>query len=230
MRTSLLMIGLLAAIILAACTPANTVVDTGSNADDDNVVVDDRRDAQADRDQQTTVNVYDDEDPVYVDDNPDTVVVERTQPQRTVVITTWESGEQEKNEDIARDFIESTATYEMDGSDLTLADSTKLGTNPPLLVYDFTYTSENSGYGDRSTRDGEETQHRTRVVIMNGDIISAITDGLWNELTHRPVSAGSDDRLQGDMCGGADDAGCVSDLYCFRTSDASDASGYCVAE
>jgi hypothetical protein len=194
------------------------------------------------RDSDVNVNVYDNDNrgpvvvnntttvyrdnyyPVVVDDDDDTTVIIRDSDDTTVV---WQSGEQERNEDIARDFIESTATYRSDGSDLELVDAQKLSTNPPLLVYDFTYTSEGEGYGDRDGTVGEQTEHRVRVIIMNGEIVSAINDGIWNELTRSPVRQGGV-HAEGEFCD--DDATCEGDLYCFRMSDGDDAQGICIEE
>lgn len=201
-------------------------------------VADDDGQLEAREGSDTTVNVYDGdrvvnnttvyEDryiPVVVDDDDDTIII-RDGDDDTIIVD-WESGEEERNEDIARDFIESTATYSSDGSGLELTGSQKLATNPPLLVYEFTYTSAGEGYGDRDGAVGGETQHRVRVMIMNGEIVSAINDGIWNELTRAPVRQ-SGERADGEYCGNG--ATCESGLYCFRMSDGADAQGICIEQ
>jgi hypothetical protein len=74
-------LGLFAVVILAACQPSNTVVDTADDDDGTDVVRYERDPAAPD----TDINVYDDNDPdnVYVDDNPDTVYVDDGEPSTT---------------------------------------------------------------------------------------------------------------------------------------------------
>jgi hypothetical protein len=224
MKLHLFVITLAFALLVTACAkPADdiTVVDTGARSEARTTY---------NNTSGTVINVYQEQpNTVVVDDTPD-VVVQNDATVRVVRTVAWESGEQERNEEIAAQYIRSRGTYEFDGSNLRLTDTQKRATNPPLLVYTFMYESRFGGYGDRDGQVVTEavTPHTVRVVIMNGDVVSAITDNTWNEMTQHTVSTSGTNRLPGDPCGGAQDYTCAGDLYCFRESDEAMASGYCV--
>lgn len=91
--------------------------------------------------------------------------------------------------DVARTWIEEESpTYNFDGSDLTLTNSQELGGGS--YQHTFTFNSSQAGYGDRT---GEVlaqviTPHTTVVRIENGRVVSAITDGVYDEMTEQMLS------------------------------------------
>jgi hypothetical protein len=233
MRAVTLAVCALAAVMLVAC--GTTVVDTAD------------ADREYNRQTETTVvnnttivnpppvvnNTTIIKETTIVREKGDTVIyvypTDRAVDRTTVTTVRLTAEEQQKNEEIARAYIQSRGTYAYDGRNLELVDSAKTQTNPPLIIYMFRYESDNAGYGDRSglRNDGDDTEHNVRVVIMNGRVISVITDGVWNEMTQTQVVAAASGRQNGDICGTNNEYECANRLTCVRESDDSDAAGVC---
>lgn len=74
-------------------------------------------------------------------------------------------------------------TYVFDGSDLTLASQQELIPGQRYQC-NFSFTSAAAGYGDRTGQMVAQviTPHTMEVTIENGQVISAITDGVFDEI------------------------------------------------
>lgn len=92
----------------------------------------------------------------------------------------------ERTEDIARDWVESRSpTYAYDGTNLTLTNSTETGECSACYEYTYTFESLHAGYGDREDSIVAQviTPHTIVVSFWNGDLMTAITDGIFDELS-----------------------------------------------
>lgn len=113
-----------------------------------------------------------------------------------VIIGVWalinSAGNQdaERYADVARAWIENDSpTYNFDGSDLELVRSEKIDTN--TYQYTFEFESSQAGYGDRSDEMSAQviTPHSVVVRIESGQVVSVITDGVYDEMTGELTSA-----------------------------------------
>ena len=85
------------------------------------------------------------------------------------------------------------ATYIYDGSDLQLVSYQELIPGQKYeLVYEF--TSRAGGYGDRSDEMSIQviTPHEIVVMIDSGQVVSAITDGVYDEITSKYINGAND--------------------------------------
>lgn len=87
----------------------------------------------------------------------------------------------------ATTFVRESPTYQFDGSNLTLVEEQILESDPIQYVFTFTFLSASAGYGDRSDQIVAQvlTDHVAHVIIVEGQIVSAILDGQWDMLTQR---------------------------------------------
>lgn len=90
---------------------------------------------------------------------------------------------------IAKHFILNAPTYAFDGIDgtLLLIQTTSLESWPVQYVVIFSFESSHAGYGDRT---GEVlaqvvTTHVVTVKVVNGEVVQAVIDDIWNELDQR---------------------------------------------
>ena len=90
---------------------------------------------------------------------------------------------------IAKHFILNAPTYAFDGIDgtLLLIQTTSLESWPVQYIVIFSFESSHAGYGDRS---GEVlaqvvTTHVATMKVVNGEVVQAIIDDIWNELDQR---------------------------------------------
>ncbi len=91
------------------------------------------------------------------------------------------------NMEIARNWItEEASTYVYDGNDLTF-ESEEVVTfgGREAYLYTFIFESRHGGYGDRTGKIVTQviTSHKIEVVIQDGEVISAVTDGVFDELS-----------------------------------------------
>ena len=91
---------------------------------------------------------------------------------------------------IAQTWIENNSpTYTHDGSDLTLVTE---DTIIPGLRFEFIYSfvSTAAGYGDRSGEMVAQviTPHTMEVIVDNGQVVSAVTDEVYDELQGRMIT------------------------------------------
>jgi hypothetical protein len=97
---------------------------------------------------------------------------------------------------IAKHFILNAPTYSFDGLDGTLQviQTTSLESWPVQYVIVLSFESSHAGYGDRT---GEMlaqvvTTHVAWVKVVNGEVVQAVLDETWNELTQREVGTVDD--------------------------------------
>lgn len=92
--------------------------------------------------------------------------------------------------DVARNWIETESpTYLFDGSNLLLTGSRKI--EDDVYEYTFTFDSRQAGYGDRTDEVSAQviTEHEIVVRVEGMRVVSAITDGVYNEMTGELMSA-----------------------------------------
>lgn len=92
---------------------------------------------------------------------------------------------QEEAQQVAENWVETTSpTYTFDGMDLTLQDAQVV---EPDTTYQFVFAfdSRAAGYGDRSDEMVAQviTPHEMEVVVSSGEVTSAVTDGVFDEMT-----------------------------------------------
>jgi ribosomal protein S12 len=90
---------------------------------------------------------------------------------------------------IAQHFILNAPTYAFDGIDGTLrvVETMSLESWPVQYIVVLSFESSHAGYGDRT---GEVlaqvvTTHVATVKVVNGEVVQAIIDDIWNELDQR---------------------------------------------
>ncbi len=90
---------------------------------------------------------------------------------------------------IAKHFILNAPTYAFDGIDgtLLLIQTTSLESWPVQYIVILSFESSHAGYGDRS---GEMLAqvvmtHVATVKVVNGEVVQAVIDDIWNELDQR---------------------------------------------
>ena len=96
---------------------------------------------------------------------------------------------QEESRLIAQSWVETMSpTYTFDGMDLTLV---KEEVRIPDVEYEFIFAfdSRAAGYGDRADEMSAQviTPHEIRVVVTSGVVTSALTDGVFDELTTQMI-------------------------------------------
>ena len=97
---------------------------------------------------------------------------------------------------IAENFIEhSVATYKFDGGNLQFKSMVVQESYPETYVLTYSFMSSQAGYGDRSEMFSAQvmTQHELRIAISRGEVVSAVTDGRYNEITGSMIGQGSND-------------------------------------
>ena len=88
--------------------------------------------------------------------------------------------------DISQEFIISSPTFAFDGMDesLNLELVAIRESFPEQYVVEGEFSTLHGGYGDRTDQmiDQVITQHKMNLVVISGQVTSAIIDGKWNEL------------------------------------------------
>ena len=95
---------------------------------------------------------------------------------------------------IAQDWIvNNSPTYKFDGQDLAF-----LGTREGKIYFAFQSTS--AGYGDRTGQMSATviTPHIMEIIVENGEVVSAITDGKYNEITNEMIGEYLEENLEED--------------------------------
>jgi hypothetical protein len=121
----------------------------------------------------TTYNVND-----YL---PSGLIAIREKLQETVEFTRTLDESQIKA--LAESWIRGAPTYTYDGSGLVLVDYVQQESYPVRHVLTWNFTSSHSGYGNRSGTVTAPviTDHTIKVTIIDGNVDSAIIDGVWDE-------------------------------------------------
>ena len=90
---------------------------------------------------------------------------------------------------IAKHFIMNSPTYAFDGIDgsMLLIQTTSLESWPVQYIVIFSFESSHAGYGDRSSEVLAQvvTTHVVTVKVVNGEVVQAVIDDIWNELDQR---------------------------------------------
>lgn len=99
----------------------------------------------------------------------------------------------EESQTIAKTWVETrSSTYTFDGSGLSLWSGNDVSRGDCKSCYEFTYTfkSAHGGYGDRADQVVIQviTPHVIEVEVERGKVVSAVTDGVFNELQETQLS------------------------------------------
>lgn len=93
--------------------------------------------------------------------------------------------------EIANEFVLSSSTFSFDGMENTLefGPITILESFPEQYQLDVMFTSSHGGFGDRTDQIVTQslTPHVMEIIISEGTVISAVTDGTWDELNNQYV-------------------------------------------
>ena len=87
--------------------------------------------------------------------------------------------------DIAYNFVKNEAsTYVYDGDNLNLVSQSK-DIESGVDYFNFSFVSRSAGYGDRSDQMSAQviTMHEIEVGVSNGLVVSALVDGIYDELS-----------------------------------------------
>lgn len=84
---------------------------------------------------------------------------------------------------VAENFIKNSPTYRFDGFDLRHVETITLRC-PFCWEFVFEFQSRHAGYGDRTGKILLQviTEHKARIVVDHGKVVSAILDEKWDEL------------------------------------------------
>ncbi len=103
----------------------------------------------------------------------------------------------EESRNIAESWIkEKSPTYVHDGFDLILVSEKEIVSR---LVYSHLYSfqSRSAGYGDRSDEMSAQviTLHEIEIIVESGEVISAITDDVYDEINREMIGIEEDDQI-----------------------------------
>ncbi len=112
----------------------------------------------------------------------------------------WWMGSQEKEEglltieeaeNVAREWIKNNSpTYVFDGEELEVVEKEVI-IEGSLYSFLFEFQSRSAGYGDRSEEMTAQviTEHTMEVVVDRGEVVKAVTDGVYSEIDSRMIVA-----------------------------------------
>ncbi len=93
--------------------------------------------------------------------------------------------------EMAKDYVTTTPTFAFDGMPETLQviDVRIMESFPEQYVITIQFTSTHGGYGDRTDQIVTEalTPHTMEILIVEDEVISAVTDNTWDELNNQFV-------------------------------------------
>lgn len=124
-------------------------------------------------------------------------------PTQTIVTIIPETEEDKKRNEalgVAQRYVVTTPTFAFDGDINTLETKNVdiLETSPTSYLIQFSFDSANSGYGNREGQNLSQiiTTHKIEIVVSEGIVVSAVTDGQWDELNHQYVLKNPKPKLQ----------------------------------
>lgn len=124
-------------------------------------------------------------------------------PTQTIVTIIPETEEDKKRNEalgVAQRYVVTTPTFAFDGDINTLETKNVdiLETSPTSYLIQFTFDSANSGYGNREGQNLSQiiTTHKIEIVVSEGIVVSAVTDGQWDELNHQYILKNPKPKLQ----------------------------------
>ena len=94
----------------------------------------------------------------------------------------------EDSQEIAQAFAKNTATFKFDGSGLKLENSSALDC-PYCWEFNFSFNSGHPGYGNREGQVLAQavTSHQLKIAIKEGEVVLAVVDQSFDELTQKFV-------------------------------------------
>jgi hypothetical protein len=108
----------------------------------------------------------------------------------------WQSSGNKSSEEvsavqIAMNFLKNSPTYKFDGIEgtLTLVDTRIMESYPIQNLIVATFDSRHAGYGDRKGQILAQviTSHTAWVKVVNGNVVSAVLDEVWDELNQKEI-------------------------------------------
>lgn len=99
--------------------------------------------------------------------------------------------EDETAVDVALVFLKNGATFKFDGipETLIIGETLILESYPIQYVVTITFDSRHAGYGDRTGQILAQviTRHTARITVVNGGVVSATLDDVWDELNQEEL-------------------------------------------
>ena len=99
--------------------------------------------------------------------------------------------EDEMAVDIALAFLKNGATFKFDGitGSIVIGETLILESYPVQYVVTISFDSRHGGYGDRTGQFLIQviTPHEARITVVSGEVVSAILDGVWDELNQEEL-------------------------------------------
>jgi hypothetical protein len=131
---------------------------------------------------------------------PSGLIAIREKLQETVEYT--RSLDESQVKALAEFWIKEAPTYKYDGSGLVQVDYVQQESYPVRHVLTYNFTSSHSGYGDRSDQVTAPviTNHTIKVTIIDGNVDSAIIDGVWDEMGQFMIGSELTFSYQPKMC------------------------------
>jgi hypothetical protein len=131
---------------------------------------------------------------------PSGLIAIREKLQETVEYT--RSLDENQVKALAESWIKEAPTYKYDGSGLVLVDYVQQESYPVRHVLTYNFTSSHSGYGDRSDQVTAPmiTNHTIKITIIDGNVDSAIIDGVWDEMDQFMIGSELTFSYQPKMC------------------------------
>ncbi|MFQ6073444.1 MAG: hypothetical protein ACE5KT_12205 [Methanosarcinales archaeon] len=96
----------------------------------------------------------------------------------------------EKSQEIASDYLRNSPTFKFDGMEDTLKlVETNTMRCPYCWGFVFEFQSRHAGYGNRSGQILAQviTFHTTRIVVREGEVVSAIMDDKWDIMRQKMI-------------------------------------------
>lgn len=114
-----------------------------------------------------------------------------TQTNITMIPETQEDRDRYEALGIAQRFITTTSTFAFDGDINTLdtISMDSLETDPPQYLIKMAFESEHDGYGNRDGLNLSKinTSHKMEIIVSERNVISAVTDGVWDEINNQYI-------------------------------------------
>ncbi|HWP78395.1 MAG: hypothetical protein AB1299_05910 [Thermoproteota archaeon] len=117
----------------------------------------------------------------------------------TTIPTTSEEQAKYDAVDVAQKYIVTSPTFAFDGMHDTLdvVDVAVMESHPVQYRVKIAFDSSHTGFGDRTDQILAEviTPHKMDIIVSEGIVVSAVTDGVWDELNHQYVLKNPNDKL-----------------------------------
>jgi hypothetical protein len=98
----------------------------------------------------------------------------------------------ERAEGLAREFLVQAPTFKFDGipETINITETRILERFPIQYIVVIDFDSRHAGYGDRTGQMLAQviTRHRAEITVVSDNVVSAILDGQWDEITQKMIS------------------------------------------